>query len=119
MKRLNKILLTGLATGSLTMLLLTSTSFKSTLNQKAVDLIQKMEEVNGGWEKLRSKKNVEFTYVYKDEQKGTDVSIERYVFDDELSWGDYLQHEVNVFPDEKGKPGSCTKMVRHPLCSMV
>ena len=67
-------------------------------DDKAKALITKLEKVNGGWKHLASKKNVEFTYTYKDMAKGIDISKERYIFNGEVSWGDYSKHEVNVFP---------------------
>ena len=71
-------------------------------DERALELIAQLEKRNGGWSKLRAKKDVQFTYVYKDLAKGTDISTERYIFDEELSWGDYQQHEANVFPGKKG-----------------
>lgn len=72
-------------------------------DNKAKDLIHKMEEVNGGWEKLSCKKDVEFTYIYRDMGKGVDVSTERLIFDGEYSWAEYFIHEVNVLPETPGK----------------
>lgn len=69
---------------------------------KSQELIQAMYKVNGGWAKLRSKKDVQFTYIYKDFAKGTDVSTEKYIFDGEASYAMYGQHEVNVMPGSQG-----------------
>lgn len=74
---------------------------------KSEILIKSLIKKNGGWEKLASKKDVEFTYTYHDLAKGKDVSTERYIFDGGNSWGEYSQHEVNVMPDKKGAIVQC------------
>ena len=66
---------------------------------KLASLIKSLYRVNGGWKKLAAKRTVEFSYLYKDYQKGTDISKERYVFSDETSWAEYTRHEANVLPD--------------------
>lgn len=74
---------------------------------KEQQLIQALEEVNGGWEHLLSKQDVSFTYNYHDFAKGTDISEERYIFEGETSWADYAQHEANVMPGVEGKVKQC------------
>ncbi|WP_108802408.1 DUF6503 family protein [Aquimarina sp. Aq107] len=71
-------------------------------DSKAKQLLKAMTNVNGGWEKIASKKDVEFTYIYHDLKKGKDISTERYIFDNEVSWGEYEQHEVNILPGQAG-----------------
>ncbi len=84
-------------------ILLSAFSFNNTdIDPKSKSLINKLYEVNGGWEKLASKKDVQYTYVYNDFNKGTDLSTERYIFDGEASWGEYTQHEANVLPGMDG-----------------
>ncbi len=70
---------------------------------KARALIEKMSQTVGGMEKLRSLRDVEYRYTYRDKKTGkADISIERYVFDGELSWAKYLTHEYRIFPKQKG-----------------
>jgi len=62
-------------------------------------LILKVVEEAGGADALRKKNDVEYTYVYRRGDTGKlDVSLERYRFDGEKSWGRYAVHE-NVRPD--------------------
>jgi len=72
-------------------------------NDKSIQLIQTMEKVNGGWNSLLKLKDVEYTYKYDDKAKGIDMSTERYIFQDESSWAEYSQHNVNVMPGMGGK----------------
>lgn len=72
------------------------------IDAKSQMLLKALKKVNGGWSKLSSKKDVEYTYIYDDKQKGVDISKERYIFDGEHSWASYSQHEVNVLPAVKG-----------------
>ncbi len=83
---------------------------------KALALIKAMYKVNGGWEKLASKNDVEFTYVYNSNGK-MDISTERYIFDNEASWAKYSRHEVNVMPEEKGTVKQCL-MDGNPMISL-
>ncbi len=55
----------------------------------------------GDYETLRNKKDVVYTYTYQTPDGKTDVSTEKYVFDGELSYGLYQQHE-RTFPDLEG-----------------
>ena len=54
-------------------------------------LIQKMVETIGGSDGLHQLKDVQYTYIYARNQEAKDVSIERYVFDGELSWAEYKE----------------------------
>jgi len=78
-------------------------SIDTTSNDKSIQLIQAMEKVNGGWNSLLKLKDVEYTYKYDDKNKGIDLSTERYIFQDESSWAEYNQHNVNVMPGVEGK----------------
>ncbi|MEP3371940.1 MAG: DUF6503 family protein [Maribacter dokdonensis] len=71
-------------------------------DHKSKQLINALKDINGGWQKLSSKKDVQFTYIYHDLAKGKDISTERYIFNGEISWGEYKRHEVNILPDSKG-----------------
>ncbi len=77
-------------------------------DKKSMELIRALEKVNGGWNALVKLKDVEFQYNYHDKGKNaTDISTERYIFDGEISWAEYSQHEVNVLPGVKGKVFQC------------
>lgn len=69
---------------------------------KSKKLINALIELNGGYQRLASHKDVEFTYIYEVLGKGKDVSTERYIFDGEQSWAQYNIHERHVFPNDKG-----------------
>jgi hypothetical protein len=66
-------------------------------------LIEEMSQAVGGMEKLRSLRDVEYKYTYRDKKTGkADISTERYVFNGELSWAQYLSHDYRVFPNKRG-----------------
>ncbi len=70
----------------------------------AKDLIVQMTEATGSYDDLKSLKDVEYTYTVKNVVTGrSDISVERYVFDGELSWGKYLERDGNTFPDLQGE----------------
>ncbi|WP_187388340.1 DUF6503 family protein [Seonamhaeicola marinus] len=71
-------------------------------DQKSKELLNTLAEVNGGYEKLASKKDVQFKYVYDNFDKGKDVSLEKHIFNGEHSWGSYDIHQRNVLPKQKG-----------------
>ena len=67
-------------------------------------LIEQMTEATGSYEDLKSLKDVEYKYTVKNKVTGkSDISVERYIFDGELSWGKYLQRGDSTFPDLKGE----------------
>lgn len=65
-------------------------------------MIMAVIEACGGIEKLKSLNDVEFDYDYVSPDGKKDVSKERYIFDNEISWAKYSVHEVNVSPDLEG-----------------
>ena len=66
-------------------------------------LIELMTQNVGSYERLKSRRDVEYTYVQKDLKSGKkDVSVERYLFDGEMSWAEYKEHTLNVLPDQPG-----------------
>lgn len=69
---------------------------------KSLELLDALVGVNGGYEKLATKKDVQFHYVYDNFDKGKDVSTERHIFDGEHSWASYEQHDLNVMPGMEG-----------------
>ncbi len=69
---------------------------------KSRELLDALSKVNGGYEALSAKNDVEIKYVYDNFEKGKDVSLERYIFDGEHSWASYEQHDINVLPGTEG-----------------
>jgi hypothetical protein len=69
---------------------------------KSKALLNALTEVNGGYQKIAAKKDVQFTYIYDNFDKGRDVSTERHIFNGEHSWGSYKEHKRNVLPNEEG-----------------
>ena len=64
--------------------------------------IQAMVEAIGGVDRLHALKDVEYQYTYRTGEK-EDVSLERYVFDGELSWGKFSKRENIMLPDLEGE----------------
>ena len=65
-----------------------------------VIMVSEVGDVNN----LKSLRDVEYVLTYRDSSTGKeDVSVERYIFDGELSYGTYNKHELYVLPDKKGK----------------
>jgi len=106
-KMMNKSLST-FSIAAFAIILFSAFSFQNIdIDPKSKSLIDNLYEVNGGWDMLVSKKDVQYTYIYKDFKKGTDMSTERYIFDGEASWGEYSQHEANVLPGMEGVAKQC------------
>ncbi len=59
-------------------------------------------EACGGLDKLKSLNDVEFDYHYISPDGKREISKERYIFDNEISWAKYSVHELNVSPDLEG-----------------
>ncbi|GAA4899377.1 hypothetical protein GCM10023311_25810 [Flaviramulus aquimarinus] len=78
-----------------------SVSAQNTDSKSAV-LLDALVAVNGGYQTLAAKKDVQFHYVYDNFDKGKDVSTERHIFHGEHSWATYEQHDLNVLPGQKG-----------------
>ncbi len=66
---------------------------------KPETIIKAIAEASGGWNHLWNLKDVEYTYTYEQADGKKDVSLERYIFDGEYSWGKYTTHQVNVLPE--------------------
>jgi len=60
---------------------------------KGHQLVYEMTQKVGDYDKLRDKKDVVYTYTYQTPDGKTDISTEKYLFDGELSYGAYNQHE--------------------------
>jgi len=83
-------------------LLLMATANAQNTDAKSLELLNALIAVNGGYEQLAAKKDVQFHYVYDNFEKGKDVSTERHIFDGEHSWASYEQHDLNVLPGTDG-----------------
>jgi len=60
---------------------------------KGHELVYNLVHKVGDYKKLRSKKDVLYTYTYATPDGKTDISTEKYIFDGELSYGMYKQHQ--------------------------
>ncbi|GLR19873.1 DUF6503 family protein [Portibacter lacus] len=58
-------------------------------HQLIYDMVQKV----GDFSQFQDKKNVVYTYTYQTPDGKKDVSTEKYIFENELSYGKYDQHE--------------------------
>jgi len=72
-----------------------------TYQNKGHELVAEMSEKVGKHEDLRAKKDVIYTYRYETPDGSVDISTEKYLFNGELSYGLYTQHE-RTFPDMEG-----------------
>lgn len=67
-------------------------------------LIEEVVAAVGGVERLHTLRDVEYEYVYRNVETGeADISLERYVFDGELSWARYTQRQTNWPPEARGE----------------
>ena len=60
---------------------------------KAHELVYQMTQAAGDYQKLRALKDVAYVYTYTTPDQKTDQTEEKYIFDGELSYGKYIQHE--------------------------
>ena len=65
-------------------------------------IIEAISKTNGGVNNLKALNDVQFDYYYERPDGKKDVSVERYIFDNEISWARYTTHQVNVFPESEG-----------------
>ncbi|MCL5128823.1 DUF6503 family protein [Algibacter sp. L4_22] len=66
---------------------------KQEFQNQAHELVYQMVQKVGDYSKLASKKDVVYTYTYQTPDGKTDVIIEKYIFNGELSYGAYQKHE--------------------------
>lgn len=64
-----------------------------TFQNKGHELVYTMVEKVGNYDTLSSKKDVVYTYTYTTPDGTSDISTEKYMFDGELSYGEYKKHE--------------------------
>jgi len=69
---------------------------------KGHELVYNMTQKIGDYNKLLEKKDVVFNYTYQTPDNKTNVSTEKYMFDGELSYGHYTQHE-RTMPNLEGE----------------
>jgi len=74
---------------------------KEAFQNKGHELIYEMVQKVGDYNSLRSKKDVVYTYTYKTPDGKADISTEKYIFDGELSYGEYKQHQ-RTLPELEG-----------------
>lgn len=79
----------------------TKEATEPTFTNKGHELVYKMVQNTGDYNTLLNKKDVVYTYTYQKPDGKTDISTEKYIFDGELSYGNYHQHEL-TFPDLVG-----------------
>jgi hypothetical protein len=65
-------------------------------------IIEAIAKACGEVDNLKALNDVQFDYYYERPDGKKDVSIERYIFDNEISWARYTTHQVNVFPEGEG-----------------
>ncbi|AEL25000.1 DUF6503 family protein [Cyclobacterium marinum] len=74
---------------------------KTSFENKGHELVYEMVQKVGNYSKLAEKKDVVYTYKYQTPDGKTDLSTEKYIFDGELSYGAYEQHE-RTLPQYEG-----------------
>lgn len=75
----------------------TTINFKNKGHELVYNLVQKV----GDYQQLRSKKDVVYTYTYTTPDGKADISTEKYIFDGQLSYGNYNQHQ-RTLPELEG-----------------
>lgn len=65
-------------------------------------ILKAVAAASGGWNDLWKKRDVQYTYDYRYADGKADISIERYIFGSEASFGKYQKHEINILPNETG-----------------
>ncbi|MEM9650114.1 MAG: DUF6503 family protein [Bacteroidota bacterium] len=71
-------------------------------------VLTSIAHAHGGWNDLWKKGDVEYTYDYRvPATDKADISTERYIFNSEASYGKYLQHQINVMPDNEADVVQC------------
>ena len=60
---------------------------------KGHEIVYKMGQKVGDYQKLLAQENVLYTYTYTTPDGKSDISREKYIFNGELSYGKYLKHE--------------------------
>ena len=69
---------------------------------KGKELVEESVKIIGDYKKLRSKKDVVYTYTYSAPDGRRNISTEKYIFDGELSYG-YYHEDERSFPTLGGQ----------------
>ncbi|WP_230080230.1 peroxiredoxin-like family protein [Winogradskyella marina] len=72
-----------------------------TFKNKGHELVYELTKKTGDYQTLLNKKDVVYTYTYQTPDGKKDVSTEKYIFNGELSYGAYKQHE-RTLPNLEG-----------------
>lgn len=92
----------SLAAGLVLIFLLAAFALVSPKDPKS--LVAQMVDTVGGTDRLYQLRDVEYTYIVRDARTGKqDVSLERYIFDGELSWARYSERQKSALPDLPGE----------------
>jgi len=83
-------------------LVFSHSNYGQNTDSKSAELLNALVAINGGYQTLAAKKDVQFNYLYDNFVKGKDVSTERHIFNGEHSWAKYEHHDLNVMPGTKG-----------------
>lgn len=67
------------------------------------NLLVATKKAYGGWNHLFNKNDVAYTYEYKVPENKADISEERYIFKNEVSYGKYSRNQVNALPSMQGE----------------
>jgi len=79
----------------------TVTETAPTFQNKGHELVYDMVKKVGDYKTLTNKKDVVYTYRYATPDGKADISTEKYIFDNELSYGEYKQHQ-RTLPELEG-----------------
>ncbi|MBU2929372.1 DUF6503 family protein [Winogradskyella psychrotolerans] len=79
----------------------TTVKTKKTFSNKGHELVYNLTQKTGNYQTLLNKKDVIYTYTYQTPDGKKDVSTEKYLFNGELSYGIYQQHE-RTLPNLEG-----------------
>ena len=74
---------------------------KPNFKNKGHQLIYNMVQKVGDYHQLKDKRDVSYTYTYTTPDGKRDISEEKYIFDDELSYGKYTTHQ-RTLPELEG-----------------
>lgn len=80
----------------------TETESTVEFQNKGHELVYKMTQTVGTYQQLQEYKDVSYTYTYTTPDGKSDISNEKYIFDGELSYGEYVKHE-RTLADLEGK----------------
>jgi hypothetical protein len=80
----------------------TSVTSNIEFENKGHELVYKMVQTVGDYNKLKALKDVTYRYTYQTPDNKVDISMESYIFEGELSYGSYYKHE-RTFSDLEGK----------------